>query len=121
MEETLQRMSEEHERLIGLILNEEESLVASHREHIDSLVEVVKQEMNLLHEVDKPGSDVDEYVSGILQALEHKARMIEALRSQVLTFQSHLREEGQLSKQFYEAQGDMPTGFEGQDDFIADI
>jgi len=121
MEEALQRMSEEHERLIGLILNEEEALVAAHREHIDSMVEEVKQEMGLLHEVDKPGSDVDEYVNGLLQSLEQKGRMVERLKGQVLAFQSHLREEGQLSKQFYVAQGDMPGVVESQDDFTADL
>lgn len=45
-----------------MILSEEESIIASHRQHIDDMVELVKQEMMLLHEVDKPGSDVDEYV-----------------------------------------------------------
>jgi kinesin family protein 2/24 len=29
------------------------------------MVELVKQEMMLLHNVDKPGSDVDEYVKGL--------------------------------------------------------
>lgn len=29
------------------------------------MVELVKQEMMLLHEVDKPGSDVDEYVESL--------------------------------------------------------
>ena len=116
-EEALQRMSDEHERLIGLILNEEENLAASHRQHIDAMVDVVKQEMGLLHEVDKPGSDVDEYVTSLLQALNQKARMIETLKEQVMTFQSHLKEEQELSKQFYEAQSDIPTAFESQDDY----
>jgi kinesin family protein 2/24 len=29
------------------------------------MVELVKQEMMLLHNVDKPGSDVDEYIKGL--------------------------------------------------------
>lgn len=37
----------------------------SHRTHIDEIVELVKQEMYLLHNVDKPGSDVEEYVDGL--------------------------------------------------------
>jgi len=38
-------------------LEEEEELIGGHRQHIDDVVDLVKQEMMLLHEVDKPGSD----------------------------------------------------------------
>lgn len=58
----LQQMSEKHEQLIGIILTEEENVIASHRQHIDDMFYLVKQECLLLHEVDKPGSDVDDYV-----------------------------------------------------------
>jgi kinesin family protein 2/24 len=43
-------------------LEEEETLINSHRKHIDEVVDQVKEEMVLLNEVDKPGSDVEEYV-----------------------------------------------------------
>lgn len=35
-------MSQKHEQLIGKILAEEEDVIASHRLHIDSMVELVK-------------------------------------------------------------------------------
>ena len=69
-------MSEDHEKLIGMILVEEEEIITSHRTHIDDMVDLIKQEMMLLHEVDKPGSDVDEYVSSLDAILRHKVEVI---------------------------------------------
>lgn len=64
-EDELVKIGQKHEYLISVILEEEENLIQSHRQHIDQMVELVKQEMMLLHNVDKPGSDVDEYVKGL--------------------------------------------------------
>lgn len=58
-EDDLEKLCENHERLVNLILQEEEDLLQKHRVHIDDNVDVVKKEMLLLHEVDKPGSDVE--------------------------------------------------------------
>ena len=35
-------MSEDHEKLIGLILVEEEEIITAHRTHIDDMVDLVK-------------------------------------------------------------------------------
>lgn len=58
--------------------------------------------MMLLHEVDKPGSDVDEYVDSLDSILAHKVDIISALRLRLSTFKNHLKEEELLSKKFYE-------------------
>jgi hypothetical protein len=42
-EDDLQAMSSKHEQLIGVILNEEEEVIGLHRQHIDDMVELVKQ------------------------------------------------------------------------------
>ena len=42
-EEDLHKMSQKHEQLIGLILSEEEEVIGLHRQHIDDMVELVKQ------------------------------------------------------------------------------
>ena len=42
-EEEITNLCENHERLIGIILEEEEDLISSHRQHIDDMVDVVKQ------------------------------------------------------------------------------
>jgi len=38
----------DHEQLIKVILEEEEDLISAHRSHIDSVVDIVKQDMQLL-------------------------------------------------------------------------
>lgn len=63
-----------------MILEEEEDLINSHRQHIDDVVDLVKQEMMLLHDVDKPGSDIEEYVSSLDTLLLHKMEMISVVR-----------------------------------------
>lgn len=57
--ESTDDLCNDHEQLIEKILEEEEQLIHSHRSHIDEVVSVVKDEMHLLNEVDKPGSDVE--------------------------------------------------------------
>lgn len=58
--------------------------------------------MLLLHEVDRPGSDVDEYVDSLDALLAHKNETITVLRSRLAQFKDHLKEEEMLSKKFYE-------------------
>ena len=49
--------------------------------------------MVLLHEVDKPGSDVDVYVASIDAILAHKVDIINVLRNRLQAFREHLKEE----------------------------
>jgi len=58
--------------------------------------------MMLLHEVDKPGSDVDDYVGSLDQLLCHKMELIQVMRNKLVIFREHLKEEELLSKKFYE-------------------
>ena len=56
-------------------------MINRHRKHIDEIVDLVKQEMVVLNEVDKPGSDVDEYVSTLDKMLLGKIQMIYDMRN----------------------------------------
>lgn len=58
----LDHMCEDHEGLIQDILTEEEELILQHRSHVDSMVDMVKQDMGLLQQVDNPSSDIESYV-----------------------------------------------------------
>ena len=58
----------------------------------------VKDEMTLLNEVDKPGSDVEEYAKNLDKVLLSKIKIITGLREKLLTFYSHLKTEEQMSK-----------------------
>ena len=60
--------------------------------------------MALLQDVSKPGSDIDQYVKGLNSILEHKTEIISALRSRLLGFYYHLRQEEELSNKFNERQ-----------------
>ncbi len=63
--------------------------------------------MMLLHEVDKPGSDVDYYVEHLDGVLAGKVNMINNLRNKLKIFKQHLIEEEILSKKFYEKKNEM--------------
>lgn len=71
--------------------------------------------MMLLHEVDKPGSDVDEYVDSLDAILAHKMEIISLLRGRLTNFRDHLREEEILSKKFYEQRAEVLDVFDLND------
>ena len=96
--ESVDELCTDHEQLIEKILEEEEQLIHSHRTHIDEVVSKVKDEMQLLNEVDKPGSDVEEYAKSLDKVLLGKIKIITDLRSQLLRFYGHLKTEEQMSK-----------------------
>ena len=58
----IQELKQKHESMVNIILTEEEELLTLHWKHIDENVELVKWQMSILNEVDKPGSDVEEYI-----------------------------------------------------------
>lgn len=90
-----------------MILEEEEELINGHRHHIDDVVDLVKQEMMLLHEVDKPGSDIEEYVSSLDAILFHKMELISVIRQRLLDFYTHLKMEENLQKLYQTKQAIM--------------
>jgi len=96
----LDELARQHDRLIGTILAEEEELITAHRQHIDMMVELIKEEMVHLNSVDRPGSDVDAYVNGIDRILRLKATYIGDIRQRVDMFKEHLSQEDSLSRKF---------------------
>ena len=93
-----EEMVKAHDELINVILEEEEAVIAAHRAQIENAMALVKREMSLLAEVDKPGSAIDVYVEHLADVLEKKQRDIESLREKVRAFRAHLKEEEVLSK-----------------------
>lgn len=70
----------EHNRMLDTILVEEELLITAHRLHIEETMELVRSEMNLLTEVDQPGSAIDQYVDRLDAILKQKLKGVEALK-----------------------------------------
>ncbi|KAK9821120.1 hypothetical protein WJX81_000795 [Elliptochloris bilobata] len=70
----------ERDELMERILEEEDALIAAHRSQIEDTMAIVRQEMNLLGEVDQPGSAIDVYVDRLGAILARKAAGIAALQ-----------------------------------------
>ena len=97
-EEDLNSLVEQHEDIINEILEEEENLIRSHREQIDNVVELMRQEMDIINDVDKPGSDIQEYTLGLEKLLEEKQKWIFNLQTKVTGFKRLLAKESKLSE-----------------------
>ena len=79
-------------------------MINGHRRHIDEIVDLVKQEMVLLNDVDKPGSDVEEYVNNLDRLLLEKIDLITNMRYNLITFHTHLKTEECMSKLYQQQQ-----------------
>ena len=103
--EEIAKLNQDHEKLIDVILEEEDELIDSHKSHIDLIMDLAKQEMSLLQEVNKPGSDIKEYVSNLDAILNHKLEMIQILKDRIQGFCTHLSQEEAFSKKCQSLQG----------------
>ena len=94
----LDKICGDHENLIKVILEEEESLISKHRKHIDDVVDEVKQDMGILQAVEEPQSDIEEYVNKLDGILMSKMEHILSLRANLARFYKHLKKEENLQQ-----------------------
>ena len=99
-DEDYKKISMTHEELINNILKEEDLFISDHKKHIDDMVESIKDEMNYIHEVDKPGSDIDEYTSNLDKLLYKEIQTISQLRKKLNKFRIMLKDENALASLF---------------------
>ncbi|GBF89094.1 kinesin-13A-like [Raphidocelis subcapitata] len=85
------------EGLMEDILEEEEEIIALHRQQIEESMDVVRKEMAMLAEVDQPGSAIDAYVEALEAVLSQKLRSIHALQARVERFKQQLKQEEVMS------------------------
>ncbi|OMP06399.1 hypothetical protein CCACVL1_01594, partial [Corchorus capsularis] len=71
---------------INAILEEEEALIAAHRKEIEDTMDIVREEMKLLAEVDQPGSLIDNYVTQLSFVLSRKAAGLVSLQARLARF-----------------------------------
>ncbi|XP_004487846.1 kinesin-like protein KIN-13A [Cicer arietinum] len=83
---------------INAVLEEEEALIAAHRKEIEDTMEIVREEMKLLAEVDQPGSRIDNYVTQLSFVLSRKAASLVGLQARLARFQHRLKEQEILSR-----------------------
>ncbi|KAK7314479.1 hypothetical protein VNO77_33004 [Canavalia gladiata] len=77
---------------LNVLLKEEEDLVTAHRRQVEETIDIVREEMNLLVEADKPGNQLDDYISKLNTILSQKAAGIYQLQAQLAQFQKRLNE-----------------------------
>lgn len=71
--------------------------------------------MMLLHEVDKPSSDIEDYVKTLDQILLHKIELISSVRSGLGSFYKNLKKEEKL-QQLYMEKVQPEVGNDEEDD-----
>lgn len=86
------------EELMNAILEEEDELIQCHRKQIEDTMDITRSEMNLLAEVDQPGSAIDTYVDKLGRILRDKTASIQLLQAKLDSFKAKLREEEIMSK-----------------------
>ena len=96
-DEDAQQISNLHEDIINIILKEEDDFINEHKQHIDDMVESIKNEMNCVHEVDKPGSDIEMYTVNLDKLLQKEIQNITNLRNRLNKFRIMLKDENALS------------------------
>ena len=99
-DEEYQIISNIHGELINTILNEEDNLITEHKNHIDNMVNSIKDEMNYLHEVDKPGSNIDKYTINLDKLLTKEIEKITNLKNRLNKFRIMLKDESALANLF---------------------
>ncbi|CAH9052810.1 unnamed protein product [Cuscuta europaea] len=82
---------------LNSLLKEEEDLVNAHRRQVEETMDIVRQEMNLLVEADRPGNKLDDYISGLNSILSQKAAAILEMQNRLAQFQRHLQEHNVLA------------------------
>ena len=107
------KLGEDHEKLIEQILEDEEQLIFKHNASCKESVQIVEQEMQLLKEVDKPGSEVEKYVVKLDEILLNKIKKLETLRKDVHEFYKNIKTEEMLNTLFQQHQEAMG----GDDDY----
>mmetsp|Transcript_12612 Transcript_12612/g.27255 ORF Transcript_12612/g.27255 Transcript_12612/m.27255 type:complete len:659 (+) Transcript_12612:246-2222(+) len=86
-----------HEDLMDTIMEEEERLITAHRMQIEETMELVRNEMAMLTEVDQPGSHLDQYVEKLDGVLKQKMDGIMELKAKLERFKEFLKQEELMS------------------------
>ena len=112
-DEEYQDISNIHEDLINKILKEEDNFINEHKMHLDNMVQSIKDEMTGLNEVEKPGSNIEQYTDNLDKILSKEIETIMNLKNRLNNFRILLKDESALAKLF----GDENVIIGTDDDF----
>ena len=113
----LKELKIRHERLVDLILNEEDELISAHHKFIENTINSVKEQERIRHEVNLPGSDVEEYIINLDNLLTAKQADLVQMKNMISNFHSHIKQEQELSMKFYSMQEDQADVAPDLDDY----
>ncbi|KAL3618318.1 Kinesin-like protein KIN-13B [Castilleja foliolosa] len=86
---------------LNALLKDEEDLVCAHRKQVEETMDIVREEMDLLVEVDQPGNQLDNYIFRLNLILSQKADGILQLQNRLTHFQKRLKEHNVLVSSGY--------------------
>lgn len=69
---------------------EEDNLILAHRHHIDSMMELLKQEMTELNVAENPETSMESYCQHVDTILANQVKKIEGLRKKIKQYNMHL-------------------------------
>ena len=93
------------------IFNQEDRLIHSHQMHVEEMVDMIKEEMRILSEVDKPGASLEGYLKNLDEILVKNLESVSNLRHQISEFSFHLKNSNQHQIQM-ESQNEIFDIFE---------
>eukprot|EP00878_Enallax_costatus_P032010 GHUV01035097.1.p1 GENE.GHUV01035097.1~~GHUV01035097.1.p1 ORF type:complete len:285 (+),score=97.95 GHUV01035097.1:78-932(+) len=106
-----EELEQEHGELMESILEDEEEIIALHRQQIEDAMEIVRREMAMLQEVDQPGSSIDQYVDSLEAVLASKMDGIRKLQSRLDRFKGKLRQEDLMSRTVQKKQSSIGRSY----------
>lgn len=98
-ENIVDEIKKKHEKILNEIIKEEESCVITHKQHVDSMVEMLKIEMEEINNMQKPNSDIVSYIQRTKQIFTQQMQQIQFMNSKLDKFHQLLIEEDQLANQ----------------------
>jgi len=90
-------MLSSHREMVQSIYDLEDQVVKAHRKHVDSMMQLIREEVQLLNEVEGDSIRIDQWVSRLESILSRKEQSIARLRREVAEFKGSLEMEAELA------------------------
>ena len=101
-DEDYQKLSNEHEQLIHMILEEEKDFRTIHKDHIDEMANLIKEEISNEREIDKPQRDLESYINVLSRIFKKEICKITKLNKRLGSFKNMLKDQEILASKFGE-------------------
>lgn len=86
-----------HCDLVDSIYEQEDLIVRAHRRQVDSMMQLVKEEVALLHAIENDQVSIDDWLVKLSDILSRKEEAITTLKGNLSAFKQALQKEEELS------------------------